>query len=639
MRKVWLIWIFLVSVAQAQEREWVTSMEDQAMVSEGREVEEELDHLDFWRRRKISLNRVSVEELMIFPFLTAFQAEQLILYRKLLGDLVDVYELQAVPGWDAELIRKMLPYVTVADRLQVRQVWKASLQQGVQQLIVRSSLKAGAGVLARYQFRSPVFQLAWLLEKDAGEKWWQGSKGISFLSGHAAIGRLGVVRHLILGDFSVSMGQGLVMGLGRSVRKSGMPMLVKRQQAFLQPYRSSDENRFFRGLGVWLGGKRWEAGWFISRNRLDANLVEDSVTGSRITSLLTSGLHRTSAELADKNVVTVQSLGAMAALNGRQFRMGIHGVWHAFSLPIQRSDELYNRFALKGRSSAGLGVKLEQTIRNVHLFSEWAVDNQRDPAGVLGIQLVADKRLDLSFVGRWIDKSYRSFWASSFTESSEPSDEKGLFIGMSFRPVYGWQVDSYVDVYRHEWPKYRIHGSGGGMDQLLMVQYRPSKKTVVYGRYRKESKAISFPSDDAAISRMGTDQMQSGRVHIEQQWDGGWTWRSRLEWIRRTAASGLTSRGVIGYSEWFWKYFRNPYAFNGRVMLCETDDYNTRLYAYENDVLYYGLIPAFYGKFIRLSVNMQLDIGEKWMLQLKCAQNFPVRNSAWTVRVQLVWRS
>ena len=158
-------------------------------------------------------------------------------------------------------------------------------------------------------------------------------------------------------------------------------------------------------------------------------------------------------------------------------------------------------------------------------------------------------------------------------------------------------------------------------------------------RYRREIKTASFQTAYSTVNMIGLDRMQSGRLHLEQQWEGGWTWRRRLEWTRRIGAGGLTSRGMIAYSEWFWKYFRNPFALNGRVMLCDTDDYVSRLYAYENDVLYYGLIPAFYGKFIRISANMQLDIGEKWMLQLKCAQNFPVHGNAWTVRVQLVWRS
>ncbi len=41
--------------------------------------------------------------------LHALQIDALLRYRKLLGKLVSVQELQAVPGWNLETIRQVLP--------------------------------------------------------------------------------------------------------------------------------------------------------------------------------------------------------------------------------------------------------------------------------------------------------------------------------------------------------------------------------------------------------------------------------------------------------------------------------------------------------------------------------------------------
>ena len=52
----------------------------------------------------------------------------------------------------------------------------------------------------------------------------------------------------------------------------------------------------------------------------------------------------------------------------------------------------------------------------------------------------------------------------------------------------------------------------------------------------------------------------------------------------------------------------------------ETDDYNSRIYAYENDVLYSFSIPAFSDKGIRYYFNLNYDPGKKLSIWLRWAQ-------------------
>src|SRR5215207_2019361 len=73
--------------------------------------------LQFLWKHRIDLNTVSAEELQVIPFLSPLQIDRFIRYRHLLGKLVDVHELQAVPGWHPELIKKLLPYISLSDPL------------------------------------------------------------------------------------------------------------------------------------------------------------------------------------------------------------------------------------------------------------------------------------------------------------------------------------------------------------------------------------------------------------------------------------------------------------------------------------------------------------------------------------------
>lgn len=624
--------------SSGQEREWITMQEDQAGVYEGQEADGEMEHLDFWRRRKLSLNEVLVDELMMFPFVTAYQAEQLILYRRLLGNLIDVLELQAVPGWDEVTIRRILPYVSIVEKEQFKKQLKKSLTKGSSQFIWRGSLKKGAGLLARYQFRSSHFQFGVQVEKDAGEKIWLPKKGFEFLSGQLAVQKIGVVRQFIVGDFSVSMGQGLLLGMGRAVRKSGMPMMVKRQQAFLMPYRSTDENRFLRGVGMWLARGNWEVGGFYSVNHLDGNLMEDSIRGRYVSSLQTSGIHISPAELLDRNSLRHRAIGLMGAVQIGKWRVGIHGVDHAFGLPIIRSNYLYNIYSINGKRDAGVGMKLESSVRNLHVFGEAVRNREGNMAYLVGALLAVDRKLDFSLVVRNMAKAYKTFWGSSFTEVTEPGDEKGVYMGLSFRPAAGIQLEGYIDLYHSDWLKYQINAPTIGFDQLFICQVKPDKVTTIYYRYHREMKTDGV-SLGQGVSAIGERISTGGRLHTERKLSDNWIWRSRVEWVKQQTVLGSISRGALVYTEWFWKNIEHPFSFNGRIMICETDDYASRLYAYENDVFYYGLIPSYYGRFVRIYGNVNVKLNKHWMMQGKASLRVPIGLKEGLFRVQMVWRN
>ena len=63
--------------------------------------------------KKWDLNRISRDELMAFGKLTLWQVDQFFTYKKVMGDFKDVYELQAIPGWDPVLARSFVPFFKI----------------------------------------------------------------------------------------------------------------------------------------------------------------------------------------------------------------------------------------------------------------------------------------------------------------------------------------------------------------------------------------------------------------------------------------------------------------------------------------------------------------------------------------------
>ncbi len=76
-----------------------------------------------------------------------------------------------------------------------------------------------------------------------------------------------------------------------------------------------------------------------------------------------------------------------------------------------------------------------------------------------------------------------------------------------------------------------------------------------------------------------------------------------------------------------YKPLQKPYSGNMRLQYFETDSYNSRLYAYENDVLYSFSIPVFYDKGYRYYFNFNYDLKRKLSMWLKFAQSiYPQKN-------------
>src|SRR5690606_13896384 len=69
------------------------------------EEDEHTQTLQAFARRRLNLNTADAGALQSLGLLDALQVSQFLLYRKLLGPLISIYELQAVPGFDLPLIR------------------------------------------------------------------------------------------------------------------------------------------------------------------------------------------------------------------------------------------------------------------------------------------------------------------------------------------------------------------------------------------------------------------------------------------------------------------------------------------------------------------------------------------------------
>jgi hypothetical protein len=79
-------------------------------------------------------------------------------------------------------------------------------------------------------------------------------------------------------------------------------------------------------------------------------------------------------------------------------------------------------------------------------------------------------------------------------------------------------------------------------------------------------------------------------------------------------------QGFALASDLFYKPLKKPFSANGRVVFFETSGYDSRIYAYENDILYNFSIPSIYGKGARFYLNFAVEIRKKISCWLKFSQ-------------------
>jgi hypothetical protein len=465
----------------------------------------------------------------------------------------------------------------------------------------------------RSQYKNELY---WgvVAEKDPGEQFFKGaqSSGFDFYSVHFFARNLGRVKALALGDYTINLGQGLTQWQSIAFGKSLDVASIKRQSEVLLPYRSAGEFLFNRGGAITLSFKRLDFTAFASIRNMSGNL-SDSNTFS---SLLNSGLHRNANELADRNKIRNISWGGNLSYKTGNLRLGVNAVSNQFSKPFVKRAAPYNEFAFTGTRLFNASIDYSYTYKNAHVFGELATDHNWNKAFLGGVLISADAKMDIALLHRNIGYRYQNLFGNAFTESTLPVNEKGTYMGIIFRPIKGWQVNAYADFFSFPWLRYQIDAPTTGSDYLLQVNHQPNRQSEIYVLFRSKSK----PDDqkgvvtDFPVNRV----RQSLRLHLTSQVQKNFSIRSRAELLWYDKDGLEQEEGFLGFIEGSYKI--RKLKANVRFQYFETGGYNSRIYAFESDVLYSFSVPAFFNKGFRYYLNFDYDISKRCTVWLRWAQ-------------------
>jgi hypothetical protein len=602
-----------------------------------------LENLQAYRERPLDLNRATAEDLQEMRLLNDIQIANFMDYRRQFGPFLSHHELQAVPTWDLDDIRRMLLFSRVGGRLEERNTRIVrGFAEGENELILRaghteprlypSGSEGGPntyGLRYRHSFDNRL-RFGLTADNDPGEAFFEKSnpQGFDFYSAHLFAQNLNrTVRSVALGDYTARFGQGLLLQMGFAANKSAESIAVTRSGRKLNAYAAFGEVRFFRGAATTLAfGKHWEITALYSDRRRDANLADTSEIETDelpFTSIQTSGLHRTPSEVADENALREQVGGLSATYLWRDGQITANGLSIRFDKPWEPQYAAYRRYAFQGKQLDAASVDYNWRRRNWHFFGEMARSGNGGTASLNGLLITPDPHITLAALHRSLGKDYQSIYGNPFAEVTGASNEQGLYLGTEIRYIRRWKINLYADVWRHPWLRSEVSAPSRGREYLAQVHWTKSKTFSAYVMWRAETKERD--SNVPGLPGLLENRISRLRFHAVSKVSPAVEFRSRIEWTTAQLADFERTRGFVAFQEAVVKPLGSPLSGAVRYALFDTDNFDTRVFLFENDLFTALSIPAFSGRGSRYYLNLQWRLTRWLRLEGRVEQTNQVR--------------
>ncbi|MBN1340026.1 MAG: helix-hairpin-helix domain-containing protein [Bacteroidales bacterium] len=610
----------------------------------GQDYEELFDRLVGLLENPVNINSADAEELGKIIFLNEMQIYNILAYRDMSGAFVSLTELAFIDGFDRRLAELVIPFLYVGESESDGPVsLKTILRHGRSEAIVRyerliqtkkgytqTNDSSGQRVYPgspdkyylKYRFKSlEKIQAGITTEKDPGEALIPGKindAGRSalmlsgntpdFLSGHLQLKNMGALKSLVVGDYHLRFGQGLTLWSGYSFGKSAESVDLRRTSQGVSPFGSSDENRFFRGIAGTMNHRDLEISAFFSSNLTDAGIsdLSQDETGF-VTSMRETGLHRTVSEMEGKDRLRINVYGGNVTVLKRRYRAGFTASRTELDKSLETPSDTYRKFDFSGKSNANAGFDYMYLWKKAFVFGEAAVSANGGFGLLTGLTSSPHPRIETSLLYRNYSFDYQNLYSAAFGENGENINEKGLYLAAKIAASRMVTLHAYLDVYAFDWLRYNTSGPSSGNEESLQLTVKPSGRFFFYLRFYTENKTISSSDQHEPVKSWIRYIKSRYRLHAGYSVSETVSFKSRIEALYNRDEKGYRGTGWLFYHDIVWKPAHERLSLAFRYALFDTDTYNERIYAYENDVLYSFSVPAYYYKGSRVYLLLRVN--------------------------------
>ncbi|MGM0550531.1 MAG: ComEA family DNA-binding protein [Bacteroidota bacterium] len=582
----------------------------------------------------LDINKANEEDLSELFFLNGFQLFALSEYKEEFGEILSLYELVFIPGFDSTTVHRMMPFVRTS--APERSTYKGNniRQQGA--FTYARTLEQAAGFRSDslgksvYLGTPDAWQLRYQLEMgnhsqlyltgdhDVGEKFIFSEQqyGFDFTSFSLTTIKVPYINQFVVGDFKLNAGQGLTLWSGFGSFKSLTTTSSRFHGKTLRPYHSSGENQYLRGVAFSKQIGNWTITPFYSRTHRNATIQEVDSTTSYISNFYTASLHNTLTTAAKRKQAHETLTGILLQKQWDYLHIGGAFYHQQFSLPYYDTNTQF-----KGRRN-NIGSLFYQYMNGkIMLYGETALQAPGNVATVNGVHWHPSVDLHLNVSMRHLPPSYFNLYANPLTESTGANNEWGILTKITYQMPRYFSLQLYWDLFRVPTTSYSSYKPYNGHELALQLSKTPADYQVKVRfsmsnkTYNKSLEGLTTPERhwEERITYKGQLQLRqqvSQAFHVtanlstafadaNNKWEEGWL--ANLT-IRQDLSEGL--HFTLSYAQFY------------------TTDYLARIYAYEHDVRYAFNIPAFSGKGSRAYLVLNFDKLKHLQTTLKVGRSF-----------------
>lgn len=593
--------------------------------------EDMLNTLLYLSKYPIDLNTAGFDSLKMLFFLSDSQIDELLKFRQKHGEFRDIHELLLVPGFGQRDLENISSFIALdcsrgnsfSESIRTRHEILARVKTA---LPLAEGYKRYApylyenekdynvkvknrfygpplGTLFKYKYiYNQQVQGGIVLENDPGEGYFTRHQkiGFDFLSMYLAYAGKRWLRQVVVGDYKLQWGQGLVAWGGFSMGKSGVAVGNEKSGKGFILNTSTDENKFMRGVAFSFAPKsNMTLDVFFSYKKNDGTLTPlDTIEHEEYVkvSLCESGYHRNDNECAKKRALKTLASGVSYHWNTSAFKVGLNTLFYNFRPGLLSGEQIYQQYADDGMNRWMFSVDYKTAIRGIYLFGETAVCDRGAIATVNGMR-IGKGAVAGCLLYRYYGKRYISHYAAGFGEFSNTSNEEGVYCGLDVDLLKGLKLSLYYDWFRFFSARYMIAQGDWGWELLGCLVYAHS----IYEhslRYKREVRPEDLSGGIPALRCK-----HEIRYQLACHWHERWECRTRASMLFYKKAMNK-EKGIMVYQDIIYQDIKEKFKMQCRVAWFNTDSYQSRLYAFENNALYAYSFPSFMKEGWRSYINL-----------------------------------
>lgn len=607
-----------INIHAQQPTPWETWLEEQATAGDdGTAFADDIhDILSHYAENPLNINTATREQLEQLPFLTDRQIEDICQYVYYYGPVKTMGELTMIESLDSQQRRLLQCFLYAGDEEKKGFPSLSDLlKHGRSDLIAtakvpfydrRGDRNGYLGYKYKHWFRYEFtcgdrLRIGLTGAQDAGEPFFSGGNGMGYdyYSLYLLARKIGRIETIALGRYRLSFGMGLVVNTSLGFGKTATLGSLGRNTNAIRAHSSRSEAGYFQGAAATVSiTDGLTATAFVSYRPFDATLNKDDGTAA---TLITSGYHRTQTEMGKKNNTHATAAGANIRYAAGGFHVGATAVYTHLDRDLRpNTTTLYRRHYATGNDFLNAGIDYGYRNHRLAFNGETAIDRNGAPATINSLNICVAEGLSLTLLQRFYSYRYTSLYAGSFNDGGRVQNESGVYLGAEWNPTSGLHLSAYTDLARFAWPKYRISGSSISSDNQLAATLDHRRWTFA-ARYRLRIRQ----RDNADKTALATLTEQRARLTATYTSPAGWssTTRAHLTAVGfENQSTGWMAAEDIAYSRHKWL------RLNATIAYFDTDNYDSRVYAYERGPLYTLSSPSFYGNGIRYTLMTRAEI-------------------------------